>query len=179
MENSGVAVTARERATLNLARTEIEYLRRDYGYATDQLGRTDDAEAQALGLATYHRIFAPQAHIQVSRDGETLLHGRGPDAWADVARDALRDYAATQHLIGTQIVHFDAASFSTDGTQLQQGTAAMRSHVQATHIWPDARVRVVYGTYVDQVELLPDAGWQIVRMNLVYSSEEFRSGAAT
>ena len=39
------------------ARQQIEYLRRAYALATDQLGLVDDPVAQASGLQIYHRIL--------------------------------------------------------------------------------------------------------------------------
>ena len=157
-----------------LARQQIELLRRWYAAATDQLGLVDDKDAQASGLAIYHRIFASDANIRVTRDGEALLHARGPDGWADVARDALRDYASTQHLIGTQLVTFENVQFGPETGAITDGTAHMSSHLQATHVWPDPRIRLVLGTYLDQVRLQPGIGWQIHDMILDYTHEEFR-----
>ncbi len=156
------------------SRLQIEYLRRGYALATDQLGLVEDAEAQANGLRIYHRIFAPDADVRVTRDGATLLSACGPDGWGEVARNALRDYAATQHLIGTQLVSFDQIEFAAETAEITAGTADMSSYLQATHVWPDRRMRLVLGTYVDRVRWMADSGWQIVDMTLVYTSEEFR-----
>ena len=63
------------------ARQQIELLRRWYAFAADQLGLIGDDEARSSALAICHRIFAPQAEIRVTRDGDTLLCARGPDGW--------------------------------------------------------------------------------------------------
>ena len=92
-----------ERYLVSLAREEIEYLRRLYGKATDALGKAGDQEAIEFGTSTFHRIFTTDALVKVS-GGPKALAGAGPDSWADVVKNALKDYESTQHLIGTQIV---------------------------------------------------------------------------
>ena len=175
LDDQHITTDPEQLQSLMLARQQIELLRRAYAFATDQLGQVDDADAQTSGLRIYHRIFAPNAGAKVTRGDETLLSATGPDGWAEVARNALRDYAATQHLIGTQLVTFDQAQF--DQATLVSGTADMTSYVQATHVWPDQRMRVVTGAYVDHVQWVPGTGWQIDNMNLVYANEEFRQPA--
>ena len=159
---------------LMLARLQIEQLRRWYAFATDQLGMVDEPDAQTTGLDIYHRIFTPNADIRVTRNETTLLSARGPDGWAKVARDALRVYSATQHLIGTQLVTFESVEFVADTGALAAGSANMSSYLQATHIWPDQRERLVLGTYLDHVQWVPSGRWQIDDMTLVYTSEVFR-----
>ena len=110
----------------------------------------------------------------MTRDGTTLLSAVGPDGWAEVARNALRDYASTQHLIGTQLVTFEHVDFEAHTAALAAGSAQMSSYLQATHVWPDRRMRLVLGTYLDRVRWLPGTNWQIEDMTLVYTSEAFR-----
>lgn len=167
------AKDAEERMLLSLAHQEIEQLRRWYAVATDALGRKEDGLQVERGREIYRRIFAPEAQMNV-RGGQVDLKGRGPESWADVAADALADYAATQHLIGSQVVTFKEAAFSGTPKVLTSGAAAMSSYVQAWHAWPDDNVRVVIGTYEDSVRYNPAVGWQIERMVLVYQSGERR-----
>ena len=156
---------------LALARQEIEYLRRLYGKATDALGKTDDADARQFGTETYHRIFSPDAAIRVTGT-TTPLSGTGPDAWVGVVANALRDYANTQHLIGTQIVEFEHVDFN--GDEIKAGEATLTSYLHAWHAWPDRKVRLVIGSYIDKVRWSPDIGWQIYDMTLEHTSVEHR-----
>ncbi len=174
-EEVELAATPAQRQTLSLARQEIENLRRWYAVATDKLGLAGDEAARAEGLRIYHRIFAPEAQIQVSGPGAKPLGGTGPDAWAEVAGHALRDYEATQHLIGTQLVTFDSVTFGDDPAEIMRGSAHMSSYLQAWHAWPDNRLRLVLGTYLDTVVYQPAVGWRIDTMNLVYTSGEQRA----
>ena len=162
-----------ERHLLLLARQEIEQLRRWYAVATDALGKTDDADARSRGLAIYHRIFAPDAEMSV-HGSPTALAGIGPDAWAEVAANALAGYAATQHLIGSQVVTFESVSFGGEPRRVLGGRAEMSSYLQAWHAWPDQRLRLVMGTYEDAVRYEPSIGWQIEKMVLVYVGGEIR-----
>lgn len=173
LSDSEFAHDTQERVLMMLARQEIEQLRRWYAIATDALGRHDDAAAQARGRDIYRRIFTDDAHIGVL-GGQADLQGRGPEAWADVASNALADYAATQHLIGSKVVEFTQVAFGGAPKEITAGTAQMQSYVQAWHAWPDADVRIVIGTYEDGVVFIPGTGWQIERMVLVYQSGERR-----
>ncbi len=159
-----------ERQRLLLAKDEIRDLRRWYAIGTDLLGRPDGF---ARGLAVYRRIFAADARISV-RGGARALSGEGPEAWAEVARNALKDYAATQHLIGSQVVTFSGVTFNGKPPEITGGHAEMLSYVQAWHAWPDRRLRLVLGTYEDTVRFEADVGWQIAEMVLVYTDEEYR-----
>ena len=161
-----------KRQLLALARQEIEQLRRWYAIATDLFGR-DDAAARERGLRIYHRIFTAQAAISVE-GAKTPLEARGPDGWADVASNALAPYEATQHLIGSQVVTFEDATFGGSPMALQSGIAQMSSYLQAWHASPDRQLRLVLGTYHDTVRFEPEVGWQIERMVLEYVSEENR-----
>ena len=168
-----LAENAQQRQLLAVARQEIELLRRWYAIATDALGRTRDDDARDKGLAIYDRFFAPDARISV-RGGSRELSGEGPRAWADVATNALADYQATQHLIGTQVVTFTALAFNPESDSIVSGTAEMASYVQAWHAWPNRRLRLVIGNYQDHVRLQTAVGWQIERMVLAYDSGETR-----
>lgn len=161
----------KERYLVSLAREEIEYLRRLYGKATDALGKAGDQEAIEFGTSTFHRIFTTDALVKVS-GGPKALAGAGPDSWADVVKNALKDYESTQHLIGTQIVVFKDVQFGNG--EVASGEAEMSSYLQAWHAWPDRRVRIVLGTYHDKVRFSPGKGWQIYDMTLEYTSVEHR-----
>ena len=167
-----------ETIAMQQARTEIENLRRWYAIATDKLGQADDANAKAEGLDIYHRIFTATADVKVSGVTAKALHGTGPDAWAQVASNALQDYRATQHLIGTQVVTFSSLVFSTEKSNgmidIAAGRATMSSYLQAWHAWPNRRLRLVMGTYLDELVYSPDIGWQISSMDLVHVSGEQR-----
>lgn len=174
IDDREITQNAAELQALMLARQEIEGLRRWYGVATDLLGKVDDASAQQHGLGIYHRIFTPDADIQVSGTDKPL-HGVGPDAWANVARNALKDYQATQHLIGSQVVTFERVDFNPRSATLDSGYAHMSSYLQAWHAWPDRRLRLVLGSYIDGVTFTPGVGWQISSMDLQHVSGEHRT----
>lgn len=159
------------------ARQEIEYLRRWYCRATDLFGMTGNAEANAEARRIYHRIFTPDASIQVTGASARPLQATGPDGWAAVVMSALHDYVVTQHLAGTQIVDIRTLRTGKDDSGCEQviaGTAGMTSYLQAWHVWPDNRLRLVMGNYVDEVRFVPGTGWQIHAMNLVHLSAEIR-----
>lgn len=177
LEAKRFANTTAQQSALLLAQEQITTLRRLYAHATDALGKVDDAQAQQYGLDIYHEIFTPDADIQVSGATSVMLTGKGPDAWADVARHALHTYQATQHLIGSQLVRFTQVEWDSapiDPANFKAGTANMKSYLQAWHAWPDQRLRLVMGTYHDDVIFHPDRGWQICAMNLEHVSGEER-----
>ena len=163
--------TIAEQHQLAVARQEIEYLRRLYARATDQLAQTEDPGARESGIAIYRRIFAPDADIQAGTSAKAL-DCSGPDEWAEIVTEALGRYETTQHLIGTQLVTFKAVEFGDGG--ISCGTASMTSYLHAWHVWPDRRLRAVLGTYIDEVEYVRAIGWQIVYMNLTHTSSEHR-----
>ena len=154
-----------------VARQEIEYLRRRYAKATDLIG-VNTAESIAEGRKIYHEIFTPDAKIQVSGEGARPLDAVGPDAWVEVANSALKDYVATQHLIGTQLVEINELRQNAAG-EIASGQASMTSYLQAWHAYKD-EVFVFFGTYVDEVSYTPGVGWQICDMNLVQVSGDLR-----
>ena len=86
-----------------VARQEIEYLRRSYAVATDQIGLNDEASV-AAGRETYRRIFTPDVAFSVTGPGTQPLSAIGPDGLVDVVQGALGPLGATQHLIGSQLV---------------------------------------------------------------------------
>jgi len=135
------------------------------------LGKSTDPAAQREGLNIYEEIFTPQASIRVTGGAAGLL-GTGPQAWAKVVEGALLDYVGTQHLIGTQLVTFEAVTFAAD--EVASGRARMTSYLHAWHAWPDRRVRLVLGTYHDAVVYHPERGWQIDDMTLEHISSEER-----
>ncbi|MFT7219890.1 MAG: hypothetical protein ACI8Z1_001507 [Candidatus Azotimanducaceae bacterium] len=160
-----------ERQLLGLARQDIEYLRRLYGRATDALGKVDEPDEQKYGQDTFRQIFTSDASVRVT-GGATSLEANGPDGWAEVVRGALKDYEVTQHLIGTQIVTFKSMTCSNG--LIETGDAEMSSYLHAWHVWPDQKLRLVLGTYIDHVRYVPGVGWQIYDMTLQHSSTEHR-----
>lgn len=165
------AQTIAERQLLGLARQDIEYLRRLYGVATDALGKVDQDDQQDFGLKTFQRIFSAEAVVRVT-GSVTPLEATGPEGWAAVVRNALKDYEVTQHLIGTQVVTFKDVTFAND--DIAAGQALMTSYLHAWHVWPDRKLRLVMGTYIDRVVFQPGIGWQIVDMTLEHTNAEHR-----
>ena len=166
---SGEAVAAA--GTTGIARQEIEYLRRLYAKATDLLG-VNTPESIAEGTEIYHRIFTPDANIRVSGEGMRPFSAVGPDEWAEVSNSALKNYVATQHLIGTQIVEIHEFKQDSAG-EIVAGEALMTSYLQAWHAGTK-NLMLFIGTYVDKVRYYRGAGWQIYDMNLVRVSGEDR-----
>jgi len=140
-----------QRADTVADRLEIEYLQRLYAKATDKLGKKEP-ELRAEGRKIYHRIFAPHAQVRTANTGSDFV-ADGPDGWAAVAENALKDYIGTQHLIGTQIaeVHGD--------------TGTLESYLNAWHKNPDGSVYYFLGTYLSKVRRYED-GWKIYDMTL-------------
>lgn len=166
-QGSGAEVSA---GSMAIARQEIEYLRRWYAKATDLLG-VNTPESIAEGRRIYHRIFTPDAKIRVTGSGSPL-EASGPDGWVEVANTALKDYVATQHLIGTQIVEIHELGEDAAG-QVVSGKASMTSYLQAWHAGTED-LWLFIGTYEDEVRYTPGIGWQIYDMNLVQVSGEYR-----
>ncbi len=132
---------------------EIETLRRLYAKATDLLGSGNKQKMQE-GRAIYHRIYTPDVDVRTAPADGNELTAKGPDAWADVVEDALAQYSATQHLIGTQLVEIDG------------DTARMESYLSAWHARADNSAWIFIGTYVDLLKKTDD-GWRIHDMTLV------------
>jgi len=147
-----------------VARQEIEYLRRSYAVATDQIGLNDEASV-AAGRETYRRIFTPDVTFSVTGPGTQPLSAIGPDGWVDVVQGALGPLGATQHLIGSQLVELKDLAWSDD-CSVTGGRADMQSYVQAWHEQSDREVWLFLGTYFDQVVYRPGVGWQIQAMEL-------------
>lgn len=164
---------AEQRQLLWLARMEIEYLRRMYAHATDLLGRIEDQSGHEEAKKIYHRIFTPDVNVSVVGTAQPLS-GVGPDAWVDVVVNALGPYKTTQHLIGSQLATIEHVEFSGSPGTIVAGKATLKSYLQAWHVWPDDRLRVVMGTYFDKVVFTSEAGWQINDMTLEHSITEHR-----
>jgi hypothetical protein len=130
---------------------EIETLQRLYAKATDKLGM-DSAEIREEGRKIYHRIFTPGVQVRTLNTGDDFV-ADGPDGWAGVAENALKDYIGTQHLIGTQLAEVDG----------DQGE--MESYLNAWHKNPDNSVYYFLGTYISKVRRFED-GWKIYDMTL-------------
>lgn len=161
---------SKEEAAIATARQDIEYLRRQYGHATDLIGK-NTPEAIAEGLAIYHRIFTPEAKISAGAAGQEPLRAEGPEGWADVVAEALSKFRATQHMIGSQLVTIDSLPAEGDPAS---GRARMASHLHAWHDGHDGVLDIFIGTYHDEVRYVPGTGWQIETMHLERVSGEIR-----
>jgi hypothetical protein len=139
------------RAEIVADKHEIETLQRLYAKATDKLGM-DSAEIREEGRKIYHRIFVGDVQVRTANTGDDLVSD-GPDGWAGVAENALKDYIGTQHLIGTQLTEVDG----------DQGE--MESYLNAWHKNPDNSVYYFLGTYISKVRRYDD-GWKIYDMTL-------------
>lgn len=170
--NSATAVANDDVARM-VATQQIEYLRKHYARATDEIGTNSEAGI-AAGRAVYQRIFTPDVKISASNGGETEpFRAEGPDAWVDVAAAALKVFDATQHMIGTQLVTID----SLPDANGNGGHATMTSYLQAWHSDPDRVLDIYIGTYHDKVRYTPGVGWQIYEMHLEKVSGEVTSKA--
>jgi hypothetical protein len=166
--------TANDKVLYKAAATqEIEYLRRLYALATDQLGINTQASI-TNAMATYRRIFTPDVSVRVTGEDTSPLTATGPDAWAKVATEALADYIATQHLIGTQLVEIHSIEFD-DAGNVTSGEASMSSYLQAWHADADDNLMLFIGTYYDKVRFSSGFGWQIYDMELTRVSGENRA----
>ena len=147
---------------VSVASQQIEYLRKQYGLATDLIG-SKLPENIEQGRAIYRDIFAPDVKISASNGGDgPTFDAVGPDAWVDVVIHALQPFAVTQHLIGTQLVTIDTLPDSKG----MGGSASMVSYVQAWHADPGKFVDIFIGTYSDKVAFDPHVGWHIIEMRL-------------
>ena len=157
-----------------VATQQIEYLRKRYASATDLIG-SNEPENMAAGRQIYREIFTPDVTISASGDAESAAFAAvGPDAWVDVAADALRVFDATQHLIGTQLVTIE--SLPNDAGE--GGEATMTSYLQAWHSDTGRVLDIFIGTYHDKVRFVPGKGWQIYDMVLEKISGEVTSKSA-
>ena len=153
---------------LTVATQQIEYLRKRYARATDQIG-TNTKEGIAGGREIYRQIFTPDVKISASNGVDSeLFVAHGPDAWVDVAASALQVFDATQHLLGTQLVAIDQLPDANG----QGGHATMTSYLQVWHSDPDRVLDIYIGTYHDKVRYLPGVGWQIYEVHLEKVSGE-------
>lgn len=159
--NDDVPFASSDAVELWLAKQQIEYLRREYALATDLIG-VNTPESIAKGRAIYHRIFTPDAKIKTVSGGEVGFEATGPEAWVQVAANALKVFDNTQHLIGTQLVTIEQLP-NSDG---KGGEARMSSYLQAWHDDPDRVLDIFIGTYRDKVRYSKEAGWQIYEMEL-------------
>lgn len=144
-----------------VATQQIEYLRRHYARATDLIGLNTE-EGIEEGRGVYRRIFTADAKICVSENGQTVFTAEGPDAWVDVADEALSVFDNTQHLIGTQLVTIERLPDDSG----VGGLATMTSYLQAWHDDSDRVLDIFIGTYHDKLRFVPGIGWQIYEMEL-------------
>lgn len=149
-------------AAVSVATQQIEYLRKQYGLATDLIGSKVPENIEE-GRDIYRAIFAPEVKISASNGGDgPTFDAVGPDAWVDVVVHALQPFAVTQHLVGTQLVTIDSLP-NSDGVG---GSASMISYVQAWHADPGGVVDIFIGTYRDKVAFTLQGGWQITETRL-------------
>ena len=165
----GYAMNCSESMVEAHAIQEIEYLRRWYAKATDQIGIAT-LESIAEGRKIYRRVFTPEAQLDAGPGREPQV---GPEAWVDLVVGALGELGPTQHLIGTQLVEFK--SLDLDGAcNVISGRAHMESYVQAWHERRDEKVWLFLGTYFDEVVFIPGVGWRIEKMKLQQVAGETR-----
>ncbi|MDG1234227.1 MAG: nuclear transport factor 2 family protein [Pseudomonadales bacterium] len=131
---------------------EIETLQRLYAKATDLIGH-GTKETFEEGREIYRSIYTNDVEIRTANTDDEPFVAKGPDAWADVCRGALKDYTGTQHLIGTQL------------TAVNGDEAQMESYLNAWHKNPDLTVYYFLGTYISKARRLPE-GWRIYDMTL-------------
>lgn len=172
--NTGYAMSCHETAAKTQAIQEIEYLRRWYAKATDQIGIATP-ESIAEGRAIYHRVFTADAQLDAGPDREPQV---GPDGWVDLVLGALGELGPTQHLIGTQLVEIKSLVLD-DECNVVAGSATMESYLQAWHEQKDEKVWLFLGTYFDDAVFIPGTGWRIEKMILQQVAGETRyMGAA-
>jgi hypothetical protein len=172
--NRGYAMSCHETAAKTRAIQEIEYLRRWYAKATDQIGIATP-ESIAEGRAIYHRVFTADAQLDAGPDREPQV---GPDGWVDLVLGALGELGPTQHLIGTQLVEIKSLVLD-DECNVVAGSATMESYLQAWHEQKDEKVWLFLGTYFDDAVFIPGTGWRIEKMILQQVAGETRyMGAA-
>ena len=167
--NKSYAISCNEAAAQTQAIQEIEYLKRWYAKATDQIGIATP-ESIAEGRAIYHRVFTADAQLDAGPGREPQV---GPDSWLDLVLGALGELGPTQHLIGTQLV--EIKSLELDGEcNVLSGSANMESYLQAWHEQKDEKVWLFLGTYFEDAVFIPDTGWRIEKMILRQVAGETR-----
>ena len=167
--NRGYAISCNEAAAQTQAIQEIEYLKRWYAKATDQIGIATP-ESIAEGRAIYHRVFTADAQLDAGPGREPQV---GPDGWLDLVLGALGELGPTQHLIGTQLVKIK--SLELDGEcNVLAGSATMESYLQAWHEQKDEKVWLFLGTYFEDAVFIPGTGWRIEKMILRQVAGETR-----
>ena len=124
------------------------------------------AEGLAQGRATYREIYTSDATI--AADGIDPVVG--PDAWTKVVEDALESYVATQHHIGSPLIH----SLTLPDAQGKGGVATLSSYLQAWHSTADNNLYMFLGTYHDHCVYSKEQGWQISEMRLTRTADEQR-----
>ena len=167
--NQGYAMSCNEAMAKTQAVQEVEYLRRWYAKATDQIG-VATPESIAEGRVIYHRVFTADAQLDAGPDREPQV---GPDAWVDLVVGALGELGPTQHLIGTQLVEIKSLELD-DACNVVAGSAYMESYLQAWHEQKDEKVWLFLGTYFDDAVFIPGTGWRIEKMKLQQVAGETR-----
>ena len=172
--NRCYAMSCNKPAVKTQAIQEIEYLKRWYAKATDQIGIATP-ESIAEGRAIYHRVFTADAQLDAGPGREPQV---GPDGWLDLVLGALGELGPTQHLIGTQLVEMKSLELD-DECNVLAGIATMESYLQAWHEQKDEKVWLFLGTYFEDAVFIPGTGWRIEKMMLRQVAGETRyMGAA-
>jgi len=159
------ANTLQQGDAIATAKQQIIELRMRYAQATDQIG-SGGAPGFTAGRETYRQIYTADASI--GADGIDPV--KGPDEWADVVKDALDKFVATQHHIGSPLIH----SLTLPDSAGQGGTATLASYLQAWHSTAENSLYMYIGTYNDECVYSPQNGWQIARMHLTNTADEER-----
>lgn len=159
------ATTQQQDDAIATAKQQIIELRMRYAQATDLIG-SGGAQGLAEGRATYRQIYTSDA--SVGADGIDAV--KGPDAWTEVVKDALESFVATQHHIGSPLIH----SLTLPDVEGKGGKATLSSYLQAWHSTAENSLYMYLGTYHDECVYSPEHGWQIAKMHLAKTADEQR-----
>ena len=166
MSNAGSAANENKIDAMTTAKQQIIELRMRYAQATDAIASGKEAGINA-GRETYQQIYTSDASI--SADGIKAV--TGPEAWVKVVSDALESFVATQHHIGSPLVH----SITLPDAAGKGGEAQLSSYLQAWHSSADNTLYMYFGTYHDTCVYSLEHGWQIAKMHLEKTADEQRT----
>jgi len=166
MANASTASTDSTIDAIATAKQQIIELRMRYAQATDLIA-VGGADGLAEGRSIYREIYTSDATI--SADGIDPV--TGPDAWTKIVDDALESFSATQHHIGSPVIH----SLVLPDAQGKGGEAQLSSYLQAWHSTEDNSLYMYLGTYHDRCVYSLEHGWQIAKMHLAKTADEQRT----
>ena len=135
----------------------------DPGYIADRVAIMDvmvkyGTSVDAREMDRYRSCFTDDVLV-VGYGGTDDMEGA--DTYLEYVIEALKDFAATQHMMRNQVVEIDG------------DTAHARTDVQATHVLkedPDA-IMTLWATYVDDM-VRDDGQWRIKRHELVRAGSQ-------